>query len=129
MVYSLSTVAGMFLFLFIVNRYLLDPHMLQVILEGMGRALHTNFKAKFKCDCLKVSFFCLLVVGLGLYRQTILAPLCFWELYLGLNFGPWIGVVSFLTNLYIVNIQSHSRYIGIEKQNSGSRRQHSWTRK
>lgn len=24
-----------------------------IILEGMGRAIHTNFNAKFKCDCLK----------------------------------------------------------------------------
>lgn len=27
---------------------------LQIILEGMGRAIHTNFNAKFKCDALKV---------------------------------------------------------------------------
>lgn len=26
-----------------------------IVLEGMGRALHTNFNAKFKCDALKVS--------------------------------------------------------------------------
>ncbi len=26
-----------------------------IIIEGMGRAIHTNFKAKFKCDCLKVA--------------------------------------------------------------------------
>lgn len=26
----------------------------QVILEGMGRSLHTNYNAKFKCDALKV---------------------------------------------------------------------------
>ncbi len=26
-----------------------------VIIEGMGRAIHTNFYAKFKCDCLKVA--------------------------------------------------------------------------
>lgn len=25
-----------------------------MILEGMGRSLHTNFDAKFKCDTLKV---------------------------------------------------------------------------
>ena len=25
------------------------------IIEGMGRAIHTNFNAKFKCDCLKVA--------------------------------------------------------------------------
>ncbi len=25
------------------------------ILEGMGRAIHTNFDAKFKCDCLKAA--------------------------------------------------------------------------
>lgn len=28
---------------------------LQVILEGMGRAIHTNLHARFKCDALKVS--------------------------------------------------------------------------
>ena len=28
---------------------------MQIILEGMGRAIHTNFNAKFKCDVLKVS--------------------------------------------------------------------------
>lgn len=27
---------------------------MQVILEGMGRALHTNLNARFKCDALKV---------------------------------------------------------------------------
>ena len=26
-----------------------------VILEGMGRAIHTNYNARFKCDCLKVA--------------------------------------------------------------------------
>lgn len=26
-----------------------------IIIEGMGRAIHTNFKAQFKCDCLKVA--------------------------------------------------------------------------
>ncbi|KAJ0505882.1 putative pantothenate kinase [Helianthus annuus] len=26
-----------------------------VILEGMGRALHTNYNARFKCDALKVN--------------------------------------------------------------------------
>ena len=26
-----------------------------VILEGMGRSIHTNFDAKFKCDCLKAA--------------------------------------------------------------------------
>lgn len=26
-----------------------------VVLEGMGRALHTNLKAKFTCECLKVA--------------------------------------------------------------------------
>lgn len=29
---------------------------MQVILEGMGRAIHTNFNAQFKCDALKVTF-------------------------------------------------------------------------
>lgn len=28
--------------------------VLQIILEGMGRAIHTNFNARFKCDALKV---------------------------------------------------------------------------
>lgn len=28
--------------------------ILQVVLEGMGRALHTNFNAQFKCEALKV---------------------------------------------------------------------------
>lgn len=27
----------------------------QIILEGMGRSLHTNYNAKFKCDALKVT--------------------------------------------------------------------------
>jgi hypothetical protein len=27
---------------------------MQLILEGMGRALHTNLNARFKCDALKV---------------------------------------------------------------------------
>lgn len=27
---------------------------MQVILEGMGRSLHTNLNARFKCDALKV---------------------------------------------------------------------------
>ena len=27
---------------------------MQIILEGMGRALHTNFNARFKCEALKV---------------------------------------------------------------------------
>lgn len=26
-----------------------------VVIEGMGRALHTNLQAKFKCDCLKLA--------------------------------------------------------------------------
>ena len=26
-----------------------------VILEGMGRSIHTNYNAKFKCDCLKIA--------------------------------------------------------------------------
>ena len=26
-----------------------------VVIEGMGRALHTNLMAKFKCDCLKLA--------------------------------------------------------------------------
>ncbi|KAL0341543.1 UNVERIFIED_CONTAM: Pantothenate kinase [Sesamum calycinum] len=26
-----------------------------IILEGMGRALHTNYNAKFKCDALKLA--------------------------------------------------------------------------
>lgn len=26
-----------------------------VVIEGMGRALHTNLLAKFKCDCLKLA--------------------------------------------------------------------------
>lgn len=28
--------------------------VMQIILEGMGRSLHTNFNAHFKCDVLKV---------------------------------------------------------------------------
>lgn len=31
---------------------------MQIILEGMGRALHTNFNARFRCDALKVWFYC-----------------------------------------------------------------------
>lgn len=27
-----------------------------VVLEGMGRAVHTNFYANFNCECLKVRF-------------------------------------------------------------------------
>lgn len=26
-----------------------------IVLEGMGRALHTNLEAKFMCECLKVA--------------------------------------------------------------------------
>ena len=26
-----------------------------LVLEGMGRAIHTNLFAKFKCECLKVA--------------------------------------------------------------------------
>jgi hypothetical protein len=26
-----------------------------LILEGMGRAIHTNFNTKFKCNCLKIA--------------------------------------------------------------------------
>lgn len=26
-----------------------------IVLEGMGRALHTNLEAKFTCECLKVA--------------------------------------------------------------------------
>lgn len=26
-----------------------------IVLEGMGRAVHTNLYAKFKCECLKVA--------------------------------------------------------------------------
>ena len=26
-----------------------------LVIEGMGRALHTNFRAKFKCDSLKLA--------------------------------------------------------------------------
>ena len=26
-----------------------------IVLEGMGRAIHTNLYAKFKCECLKVA--------------------------------------------------------------------------
>lgn len=29
--------------------------MMQIILEGMGRAIHTNLNARFKCDALKVT--------------------------------------------------------------------------
>lgn len=53
---------GSWLRLFSIN--LLDYHMLQVVLEGMGRALHTNFNAHFKCDTLKVSFIFKFFVGL-----------------------------------------------------------------
>lgn len=28
--------------------------IMQLILEGMGRSLHTNLNARFKCDALKV---------------------------------------------------------------------------
>jgi hypothetical protein len=31
--------------------------VMQLILEGMGRALHTNLNARFKCDALKVCRF------------------------------------------------------------------------
>lgn len=27
-----------------------------VVIEGMGRALHTNFNVQFKCDSLKVGY-------------------------------------------------------------------------
>ena len=30
---------------------------LQIILEGMGRSLHTNYNARFKCDALKVRLY------------------------------------------------------------------------
>lgn len=33
----------------------LSFQVLQIILEGMGRALHTNYNAQFKCDALKVN--------------------------------------------------------------------------
>ena len=26
-----------------------------IVMEGMGRAIHTNFEAKFRCDSLKVA--------------------------------------------------------------------------
>lgn len=29
-------------------------NVVQLILEGMGRSLHTNLNARFKCDTLKV---------------------------------------------------------------------------
>ena len=32
-----------------------------VVIEGMGRVIHTNLHAKFKCDVLKVRFLILLV--------------------------------------------------------------------
>lgn len=38
----------------IAYKYALMVLDVQIILEGMGRALHTNFNAKFKCDALKV---------------------------------------------------------------------------
>ncbi len=31
------------------------PPSLAVIIEGMGRAIHTNYNAKFKCDALKLA--------------------------------------------------------------------------
>lgn len=35
----------------------IEVYTLQIILEGMGRALHTNFNAQFKCDALKVRLY------------------------------------------------------------------------
>lgn len=34
---------------------IIDQKVDFTIIEGMGRAIHTNFNAKFKCDCLKVA--------------------------------------------------------------------------
>jgi hypothetical protein len=28
-----------------------------VVIEGMGRAIHTNFKTRFKCDSIKIAVF------------------------------------------------------------------------
>jgi len=41
------------MFYYIYNIGLLS-NMMQLILEGMGRSLHTNLNARFKCDALKV---------------------------------------------------------------------------
>lgn len=37
--------------------FMLELCDMQIILEGMGRSLHTNYNAQFKCDALKVDSF------------------------------------------------------------------------
>lgn len=44
---------------------------MQLILEGMGRSLHTNLNARFKCDALKVLVSANLT-HLLLHRQTLI---------------------------------------------------------
>ena len=36
-------------------REIINNQVDMVILEGMGRGIHTNFYSKFKCDCLKIA--------------------------------------------------------------------------
>lgn len=31
------------------------PPICAVVIEGMGRAIHTNYNARFKCDALKLA--------------------------------------------------------------------------
>lgn len=38
-----------------LNRQVLEEGVDLVVVEGMGRALHTNFSANFTCDSLKVA--------------------------------------------------------------------------
>lgn len=38
-----------------LNRRVLEEQVDLVVIEGMGRALHTNLNAHFICDSLKVS--------------------------------------------------------------------------
>jgi hypothetical protein len=62
----------------------------QLILEGMGRALHTNLNARFKCDALKVRadsgvcYLCFtLIVKLSIARKgfkTVFQPRNMFEL-------------------------------------------------
>jgi hypothetical protein len=52
-----------------------------IVIEGMGRAIHTNFKARFTCDSIKIAVFknpfvcelfgCKMYDGMVLFEQAV----------------------------------------------------------
>jgi len=58
---------------------------MQLILEGMGRALHTNLNARFKCDALKV-----MVSGL---KPLLQSNELIWHFS---SFGFWLSILDLM---------------------------------